>query len=264
MMIPRVEVNESSKFMIWWKKRRERKQKKMDRRRSKSLVREWTELIVTVAIMVFLIRTTVVEAFRIPTGSMEDTLLVGDFLLVNKFIYGVRTPDWIGVPFTDIGVNTPSVRFPAVHEPEPGDILVFKYPLDPKLNYIKRCIAVGGQTVEIRDKQVFVDGEFFPMPTEGKFASHNILPANFRERGILYMGDNWNKDNFGPVQVPEGHVFVMGDNRDNSADSRYWGFLPRQNIVGKAMVIYFSWNKYVPMYRGFKKIRWERLANIIK
>ena len=264
MVIPRIEANNGSKFMKWWNARRERKLEKLAKRKPKGVVREWTELIVTVAIMVFLIRTTVVEAFRIPTGSMEDTLLVGDFLLVNKFIYGIRTPDWIGIPFTDIGFNVASHRFPALRKPKQGDIVVFKYPLDPKLNYIKRCIAVAGQTVEIRNKKVFVDGVEFPLPDDGKFTNNRMIPSGVRERGILYMGENWSKDNFGPITVPEGHYFVMGDNRDNSADSRYWGFLPKKNVVGKAMVIYFSWDKYVPMYRGLKKIRWDRLADIIE
>jgi signal peptidase I len=250
--------------MKWWNRRRERKLQKLSQRKPKSIVREWTELIITVAVMVFLIRTTVVEAFRIPTGSMENTLLVGDFLLVNKFIYGIRTPDWLGIPFTDIGFRIPSQRFPGIREPKRGDIVVFKYPLDPKLNYIKRCIARPGQTVEIRQKKLYVDGKQIPLPPDGKHTNKNTLPPGFRERGILYMGENWNKDNFGPVIVPEGHYFVMGDNRDNSADSRYWGFLPQENIVGKAMVIYFSWDKYVPMFRGLKKIRWDRLANVIE
>jgi signal peptidase I len=264
VQIPRIEANNSSKFMTWWNHRREKKLEKLAKRKPKSIVREWTELIVTVAVMVFLIRTTVVEAFRIPTGSMENTLLVGDFLLVNKFIYGIRTPDWVGVPFTDIGFRIQSHRFSSIEEPKQGDILVFRYPLDPKLNYIKRCIALPGQTVEVKQKHVFVDGKEFKLPPEGKFTSGAVLPAHFRERGILYMGEDWNKDNFGPVTVPEGHYFVMGDNRDNSADSRYWGFLPRENIVGKAMVIYFSWDKNMPLYRGLKKVRWNRLGDIIQ
>ena len=264
MELPRIEVNKQSEFMTWWNARRERKSKRQADRGPKSIFREWTELIITVAVLVFLIRTTVVEAFRIPTGSMEDTLLIGDFLLVNKFIYGIRTPDWIGVPFTDIGFHVPSHRFPALRQLKQGDVVVFKYPLDPKLNYIKRCIARPGQTVDIRNKRVFVDGVEFPLPPQGKFTSNKIIPPGVRERGILYMGENWNKDNFGPVTVPPGSYFVMGDNRDNSADSRYWGFLPEANIVGKAMVIYFSWDKYMPVYRGTKKIRWNRLADMIQ
>lgn len=264
MEIPRIEANGGSKFMTWWTARLERKSERIAKRKPRGVVREWTELIVTVVVMVFLIRTTVVEAFRIPTGSMEDTLLVGDFLLVNKFIYGVRTPDWIGVPFTDIGFRVPSHHFAAFRPLRQGDVVVFKYPLDPKLNYIKRCIASGGQTVELRNKKVFVDGVEFSLPQDGKYTGNKIIPPGVRERGILYMGENWNKDNFGPVTVPAGSYFVMGDNRDNSADSRYWGFLPEENVVGKAMVIYFSWDKNVPLYRGLKKIRWNRLADIIQ
>jgi signal peptidase I len=232
--------------------------------RSKSLVREWTEFIVTLVLMVFFIRVTTAEAFRIPTGSMEDTLLVGDFLLVNKFVYGIRTPDWIGVPFTKIGFNIPSTRLPGMRKVQSGDIIVFKYPLDPSLNYIKRCIAGPGQTVEIRERQLFVDGQLFPNPPHAKFTNPTPLLPNVRERGIFApTGARWNHDNYGPITVPEGHYFVMGDNRDNSADSRYWGFLREQDIVGQALVIYLSWNRNAPLRRFYEMIRWDRMACMI-
>ena len=128
---------------------------KEERRRRKGPLREWIELIVSIIVIVFFIRLVVVEAFRIPTGSMEDTLLVGDFLLVNKFIYGVRSPDWIGVPYTRLGFFIPFFRLPGIREPRPGDIVVFRFPLDPNLSYIKRCVAVEGQTVEIREKKLY-------------------------------------------------------------------------------------------------------------
>jgi signal peptidase I len=232
--------------------------------RPKSLVREWFEFIVTLVIMVFFIRVTTVEAFRIPTGSMEDTLLVGDFLLVNKFVYGIRTPDWMGIPFTKIGFGLPSKRLPGPRHVKTGDIIVFKYPLDPSLNYIKRCIAGPGQTLEIKNREVYVDGIRFPDPPRSKFNSPSPLPPEIRERGIFApSGARWNRDNYGPLTVPPGHYFVMGDNRDSSADSRYWGFLSEQDIVGQALVIYFSWNKNAPLHKFYDTIRWNRMAHMI-
>lgn len=232
--------------------------------RAKSPLREWTEFFITLILMVFFIRVTTAEAFRIPTGSMEDTLLVGDFLLVNKFVYGIRTPDWIGIPFTRVGFTVPSVRLPGPRKVRQGDIIVFKYPLDTKLNYIKRCIATPGQTVEIRSRQLYVDGMPFENPPRSKFTNSAPLPPNIRERGIFGPADaKWNHDNYGPLKVPEGHYFVMGDNRDNSADSRYWGFLREEDVVGQALVIYLSWNKNAPAKRFYEMIRWNRMARMI-
>ena len=246
-------------FLAW---RKQRRQRILERRKKIGFVRDWVETIVTVGLMVFVIRVTVVEAFRIPTGSMEDTLLVGDFLLVNKFTYGIRTPDWIGIPFTEIGFDIPFTRLPSLEDPEPGDIIVFRYPRNPRINYIKRCIAVGGQTVEVRDKKIYVDGKLFPDRSGMKYDTSHIIPKGLHERGI-YPENGGNRDNYGPIQVPEGYYFMMGDNRDNSLDSRYWGFLPQENIVGKAYRIYFSWDKTVPLYRFFNKIRWSRIAWLI-
>jgi signal peptidase I len=231
---------------------------------TKSWIREWAEFLVTLAIMVFFIRATTIEAFRIPTGSMEDTLLVGDFLLVNKFIYGIRTPDWIGIPFTKIGFSIPSKRLAALRRPQQGDVVVFRYPRQPSVNYVKRCVAVGGQTVEIRNKQVYVDGVPFENPPLSKFTNRRIIPQGVREREIFSPDDKpWNRDNYGPLKVPKDCYFMMGDNRDNSADSRYWGFLPEDLVVGKALVIYFSWNKYVPWSHFYEKIRWNRVGRLI-
>ncbi|HEY3294217.1 MAG TPA: signal peptidase I [bacterium] len=245
--------------------------------RRKSVLREWTEFIVTLVLMVFFIRVTTVEAFRIPTGSMEDTLLIGDFLLVNKFVYGIHTPDWIGIPFTKIGFHIPATRLPGPRKVTPGDIIVFKYPPSPmwnrmtseqkehteRVNYIKRCIAGPGQTVEIREAQVYVDGKPFVNPPHSKFTKPT-LPANIMDRDIFAPpGANWNRDNYGPITVPPGHFWAMGDNRDNSADSRYWGFLSEDDVVGEALVIYLSVNKFVPMSKFWEFIRWNRMASMI-
>jgi len=186
-------------------------------RRRKSVVHEYTEAILLAFLLTFILRSFVIQAFRIPTGSMEDTLLVGDFLFVNKFLYGAE------VPFTKI-------HLPAIRPPRPGDIIVFRYPRDPSKDFIKRCVAVEGQVVEIRDKQLYVDGVLRTEPF-----------TKFTDR-TMRRGHGDPRDNFGPERVPPGHLFMMGDNRDNSSDSRYWGFLDHHLIKGKAMFIYWSWD----------------------
>ena len=163
---------------------------------------------------------------------MKNTLLIGDYILVNKFIYGIK------VPFTDITMIP-------ISAPDPGDIIVFKYPDDPSKDFIKRVVAVGGETVEIRNKKVYVDGELRNNP----YAIHvdpRIIPKQYQPR-----------DFFGPVTVPEGKLFVMGDNRDESNDSRYWGFVDKSALRGKAFMIYWSWDK-----QDFN-VRWKRLTHII-
>jgi len=242
-----------------------RRQKKIERSKRIGPVREWIELVVSVVLIVFAIRLAIVEAFRIPTGSMEDTLLVGDFLLVNKFVYGIRTPDWIGIPFTRAGVFVPFARLPGFAKPKSGDIVVFRFPLDPNLSYIKRCIATAGQTVEIREKIVYVDGQPFNDPPHSKRTSQLTYPRDYVEPAVFPKNlEMRNRDNYGPATVPDGHLFVMGDNRDNSADSRYWGFLPERNVIGKALVIYFSYDASKPFYRLNRKVRWERIGNLIR
>jgi signal peptidase I len=210
-------------------------------------------------ILAFAIKTSIVEAYKIPSKSMEDTLLVGDFLLANKFLYGSRLP-LIGV------------RLPAIRDPKPGDVVIFKFPKDSSTNYIKRCIAVGGQVVEIKNKVVYVDGKEFPNPTSAKFEDPGrVAPAPQSPR-----------DNFGPIRVPPGCFFMMGDNRDSSYDSRFWGFVPRDMVLGKAMVIHWSWgtDQNSPPWRWsdpvsvaracvyntfhfVSRVRWSRLASVI-
>ncbi|RMI12815.1 MAG: signal peptidase I [Calditrichaeota bacterium] len=215
-----------------------------------------------------ILRQFVIAAYKIPTPSMENTLLVGDFLLVNKFVYGARSPEWIGIPFTrykdwgfPTGIELPEVlqfRLPALSDPRPHDIVVFRYPRDESLEYIKRCIAVGGQTVEIRDKVVFVDGKPFREPPGMKHVDPNIFPRRNAHSSLLYFRGN--RDNFGPLTVAPGHYFMMGDNRDRSSDSREWGLVPRKNVVGKPLIIYFSTNGE-GMLNG---IRWNRLGMVIR
>jgi signal peptidase I len=237
----------------------------------KNIIREYTEAILVALVAAMILRMLVVQAFRIPTGSMKDTLLVGDFLLVNKFIYGIRTPDRIPL----VNVKLPYIKLPGFKKPKRGDIVVFKYPLDTKLDYIKRCVAVAGQTVEVRNGDLYIDGEkegtseFVKRqydPEEGHYIQYyKITMKSGKTYTIRHFENQYNEgNNYGPVKVPEGHYFMMGDNRDNSADSRAWGFLPENNIVGQALVIYWSWDKYVPFYRIYKKIRFTRIGHLIR
>jgi signal peptidase I len=197
--------------------------KKHARPRQKSIFREYTEIIVLAVVLALFVRTFFIQAFKIPSESMEDTLLVGDFLFANKFLYGAK------IPF----VNW---RLPSVREPRQGDIIIFKYPGDHKLDYIKRCVAVEGQEVELRGEKLYVDG---------------VLQNE--DYAKYYHGSN-----FGPYKVPKDHIFMMGDNRDNSADSRVWGPLDKDLIAGKAMFIYFSWNA------SDHSIRFSRIGDIIR
>ena len=195
--------------------------------------RENIEAILVAIVIALFIRTFVVQAFKIPSGSMKQTLQIGDHILVNKFIYGVKIPYWrkIIIPGKD---------------PQPGDIIVFKPPHDPEKDFIKRVIGVGGDVVECRNKQLFVNQK----PVNHDFAVYTdsrVYAQQIRER-----------DNFGPITVPENSLFVMGDNRDESYDSRFWGFVNLKAVSGKAFIIYWSWDS-----DNFG-VRWNRLARILK
>ncbi|MFQ6038867.1 MAG: signal peptidase I [Candidatus Aminicenantales bacterium] len=235
-----------------------KKEKKKKKEREKSVVREYFELIVETAVFVFFVMTFVVQAFQIPTGSMEPTLLVGDFLLVNKMAYinpsaGLEKKI---LPRRDLR------RF---------DIVVFKFPQELNKDYVKRVIALEGETIEIRNKQVFVNGK--PIPESYKVHSD----AQVYTKNGYYRYEEVIRDNFGPVTVPPGHCFVMGDNRDNSQDSRYWGFLPLSLIKGRPWIIYFSYRAERDAYLKtslrerlkkfvsfIPKARWGRLLKIIR
>jgi signal peptidase I len=194
-----------------------KKGKPPGRRTWKQLAWEYAEAIVTALILALIIRAYVIQAFKIPTGSMEPTLIVGDHILVNKFLYGTD------VPFSDKKILT-------FKKPARGDIIVFKYPENPKRDFIKRIIAVEGDIIESRDKVIYVNDK----AVEENYASHSdsgIKPGGIEPR-----------DNFGPYIVPKEKYFVMGDNRDQSYDSRYWGYVDADLIKGKALIIYWSWN----------------------
>ncbi|MCD6308921.1 MAG: signal peptidase I [Candidatus Latescibacteria bacterium] len=202
--------------------------------------KEWIEPILIAFVLAAIIRSFIMAPFKIPSGSMEDTLLVGDQLMAVKFIYGIR------IPFAGKFL----VHF---RDPRPGEVIVFKFPVDPSKDFIKRCIAVGGQTVEIRNKEVYVDGVKRELPEHSKFIDPHFLPAHLGPR-----------DNMPPTKVPEGHMFMMGDNRDNSNDSRFWGFVPYDNIIGRAVIIWWSWNHEAPLYDIVHRIRWTRYFKIIR
>jgi len=206
----------------------------------KSVVREYTEAIVIAVLLALFIRSFVVQAFKIPSGSMLETLQIGDHLLVNKFIYGVKLPV---VGKTIIPVKSP----------KRDDIVVFKYPKDRSTDYIKRVVGVAGDTIEIKNKQLFINGEANENPYI-QFTDKNIMKASAGPR-----------DNMGPVKVPEGSIFVMGDNRDNSYDSRFWGFVPLKDVLGKAFILYWSWDLQKPLMSidRFTSIRWSRIGDIV-
>ncbi len=237
----------------------------------KNVIREYIEAFVFAIVAALVLRAFVIQAFRIPTGSMKDTLLIGDFLLVNKFVYGAQTPEHIMM--TDI--KLPSFRFPALKKPKRGDIIVFKYPKDESLDYIKRCVALEGDTVQVMDGIVFLNHKPYEKQefTHKEFdAEEGIYINYFKIKTVLgkeytirkYAGITPSSRYYGPIVVPEGQYFMMGDNRDNSADSRIWGFMPKENIVGEALVIYWSWNMHEPLWKITSKIRWNRIFDVIR
>ena len=201
--------------------------------KQKSKVQEYAEAIIVAILIAFFIRTFAVQAFKIPSGSMKPTLLIGDHLLVNKFIYGIKVPYLRStlIPITD---------------PERGDIAVFIYPEDRSKDFIKRVIGVAGDTIEIRNKKIFLNG----LPYEDKYG---VYVEDFVVPGTVNP-----RDNFGPVTVPKGKIFTMGDNRDQSYDSRFWGFVDLKDVMGKAMIIYWSWNKEET------NVRWGRIGSLLK
>ncbi|MDT9547191.1 MAG: signal peptidase I [Chlorobium sp.] len=257
--------------------------------------REWFEALIIAAIFASLLRVFVVESYRIPTGSMEKTLMAGDFIFVNKYVYGAK------VPFTEF-------RTPRVDAVERGDIFVFKYPHDRSLNYIKRCVAVSGDTLAIRQRQLFINGQPALLPPHAQFLSREMAFGE-QDSMIFPRFSGFNKDSYGPIRIPskgdtltlsresfpmyawlisdEGHrvrlegntvfvdgapsasyrverdyYFAMGDNRDNSLDSRFWGFVPQSDILGRALLVYWSWDPNLSLLTDpiekISSIRWQR------
>jgi signal peptidase I len=228
----------------------------------KSTAREYFESIVIAVILALFIRTFVVQAFKIPTGSMENNLLIGDHLLVNKFVFGPA-----GSPLERALLPERQIRR--------GDILVFKYPEDRERDFIKRVIGLPGETLEVKEKRVYINGKridepyvHFLEPPQGPAAFSEITSYDLRER-------------YGPITIPAGKYFVMGDNRDNSQDSRYWGLLPREDVKGRAVMIYWSYESETEDYQQtgigaiakdlftvvthfFTRTRWTRMFGVIR
>ncbi|UCD38933.1 MAG: signal peptidase I [Fidelibacterota bacterium] len=255
-----------------------------------------------IVLIALALRATVVEAYIVPTGSMEKTILVGDFLIGNKFIYGMRTPDWLGIPYTRLGFDIPWLRFPRFRKPVSGDVVIFKYPHNPLDKYVKRLVAGPGQSVEIHDREILVDEKLFYHPEHLQFLERSPQPEDWLDPNIFPRG-NGNKDHYGLIRVPsegdtlsafhdratlwyvaimDGHqvrlegdkllidgqpvtyyiaeqdyYFMMGDNRDQSFDSRFWGFVPHEYILGEALFVYFSLD-----LKRFPFLTWNRVKRI--
>jgi len=200
-------------------------------RRGKSALREYAEAFTVALLLALVIRTFVVQAFKIPSASMYPTLQTGDHILVSKMTYGLRLP-LVGTRLVSLG------------EPQRGDVVVFVYPVDASKDFIKRVVAVAGDVVEIDGKRVLVNGGLWDDP-------HGYFDGTARTTNGL-------RDNYGPAVVPPGHVFVMGDNRDRSFDSRFWGFVAVNDIKGKALLIYWSWDG------NDDWVRWDRIGEVIQ
>jgi signal peptidase I len=212
----------------------------------KSIAREYFESLVIAVVLALFIRTFVVQAFKIPTGSMEQNLLIGDHLLVNKFVFGATL-----TPLERTILPMKVLRR--------LDVIVFKYPEDPERDFIKRVIGLPGETVELRNKRVFINGKQLDEPYVYYLEDPPPIPQEMGMSGENVGGGD-PRVQYGPVTVPPGHYFVMGDNRDNSQDSRYWGFLPRENIKGKALVIYWSYDPEA----GLPGLRWSRILRQVR
>jgi len=301
-------------------------------------------------VIVLTLKVTVFELYIVPTGSMENTIMTGDFLAGNRFVYGMRTPEWIGIPYTDYGFYIPTLKLPSFKEPKKGDVIIFKFPRDIKQKYVKRCVAEPGDTIQIIDKTIFINGQPQALPKNGKFIM-STLSESFLQQDI-FLGNLGNKDHFKTFKMPkkgdqikispdnaklllhvmllDGHnlelvngnnkytftmtspdelyrrkgnlsvfkpyfpegtllvpwsdnipkgsllidgqsiggmdfytvkrdyYWAMGDNRDDSLDSRYWGFVPRSHIIGEALFSYFSLDlkTWIP--------RFDRIGTIIR
>ncbi|MGA6826361.1 signal peptidase I [Nitrospira sp. NS4] len=222
-----------------------------DRPTAKSIVREYAEAIVVAMLLAFAIRVFVVQAFKIPSGSMIPTLLIGDHILVSKLAYGLQWPTdcKLQPAFPPVNCYTSSTVV-AFGKPQRGDIIVFRFPEDEEKDFIKRIVGGPGDTVQIRNKMVLVNGQ----PLDDKAFTQRIDP------GIIDSSVN-PRDNFGPVTVPEGSYFVMGDNRDQSLDSRFWGYVREEKIRGKAFRIYWSWSGQGDWTEW---VRWDRFGKAIQ
>ena len=228
------------------------------------LIWEPLRSIIVAFALFLLIRTFVIEAFKIPTGSMEGTIMVGDFLLVNKLVYGAEVPGL-------------SLKLPPIEEPTRGDVVVFKPPHDPGKDYVKRIIGVAGDTLRMIDKMLYVNGDPIAEPyvkyvdpsasdathPDMQWQERYLVTPRMRERGRRRYRAS--RDNWGPILVPRGKFFMLGDNRDNSEDSRYWGFVDRESIRGRPWFIYYSFDPFAPTQAPWLAgVRWWRIGDRIR
>jgi signal peptidase I len=269
-------------------------------------------------LILFVVTSSLIQGSRVPTGSMESTIYIGDWIMLNKLAYNLTTPR--NIPLTDIALpHTELLRW---NDPKPGDIVVFEFPgnrdeiKNSKIdNYVKRCIAAPHDTVVIRNKVLFVNGKEFPIPQHAQYVRNFTLPEHYTEDGIFPKNTTNNGDNYGPIVVPkkgdiiklnadnieqwetfinreflrdvvtvdngkifiegketteykvtDDYYFMMGDNRDNSLDCRYWGFVPRRNVIGKPLFVYWSWNSDIPFSDFFNllaSVRLDRIGKIV-
>lgn len=234
------------------------------RRRQGQRLRKRLASLAAAVLLALVLRALVIQAYRIPSGSMEETLLPGDYLMAAKFIYGVREP---------FGRRR---LLPALRSPRVGEVLVFGYPVDGR-DFIKRCVATSGDTVAVWKGELYVNGCRMDASRGGQRTSRGSDSAGpafkpwsafyqqaWEQRKFLQL--SWVRDEFGPVVVPPGHLFMMGDNRNNSMDSRFWGPLPVEEIRGKALFIYWSWDGEVraPAWQFWRRVRWSRIGRAIK
>ncbi len=225
----------------------EKNRKEVNGVNKKSTIREYAEALTIAILLALFIRTFIIQAFKIPSGSMKSTLLVGDHLLVNKFIYGIK------MPYIDKFI----LQF---KKPVKGDVVVFKYPEDEKMDFIKRVIGIEGDKIEIKDDQLYINDKQIKTTLIGKYSDEEVSNIDVYEEIIggkkhKILDKSADHENFGPITVPENSIFVMGDNRDNSHDSRKWkntNFVKLEKIKGKALIIYWSWP------------HWDRFLYIIR
>jgi signal peptidase I len=218
---------------------------------AKSIIREYAEAIIVAVLLAFAIRVFVVQAFKIPSGSMIPTLLIGDHILVSKLAYGLQIPSDCKVHMSFPPITCYSSRtIIDFGKPQRGDVIVFRYPEDEEKDFIKRVIGTPGDTIEIRDKIVLINGQAF----EDHAFTQRVDP------GLIDRAVN-PRDNFGPITVPDDAYFMMGDNRDQSLDSRFWGYVRLEKIKGKAFRIYWSWSGHGTWQEW---VRWERLGKAIQ